>query len=287
MLADHIPTFAYSVHWRARGYHEGYHRGTQGGLGMEFRSNVPLVDYPDARRVDLRQTLRDPMEQVHVRIYNQKSPVPVFAACDLSGSMGFAGNRSKLVLAADITSSIACSAHENNDAFGFVGFDDAVRENWLSLPSRHLDEGLSLVAKLRECRPAASGAEGLLDLGRHLGTQRALVFLISDFHLPLDLLEQALNTLSQHQVVPVVLWDPQEYEALPRFGLGTIVDPETGMQRTLLFRGELRDRFRQAFLERRKRLASLFLQYEMPPCFIEAEFDAQVFSDYFHQFSAI
>ena len=56
----------------------GLHRGAQGGLGMEFRGNVPLTDYPDARRIDLPQTLRDPMDQLHVRVFNQKNPTPVF-----------------------------------------------------------------------------------------------------------------------------------------------------------------------------------------------------------------
>ena len=279
-------TFAYHIHWRARGYHDGYHRGTQGGLGMEFRGNVPLADYPDARRVDLRQTLRDPMEQVHVRIYNQKSPVPVYAACDLSGSMGYAGKRSKLRLASEIAACIGHSAWENSDAYGFIGFDDVVREDWLSPPSRQLDQGLALADRLSQHQPGMRGSAGMLNLTHHLSAQRALVFLISDFHLPLDLLEQALNTLSQHQVVPVVLWDTQEYAALPRFGLSTIVDPETGTRRTLLFRGELRERFRRAFAERRERLTSLLLQYEMPPCFIEDAFEPQMLSDYFHQFSA-
>lgn len=286
MSPPDVQTFSYQINWRSRSFHSGQHRGVQGGLGMEFRGNVPLTEYPDARRIDLRETLRDPGEQVHVRIFNQKNPTPIFAVCDLSGSMQFTGRRNKLALAAEIAASVACSAHQNGDRFGFIGFDDSVREDWLLLPSHRRDEALALTSRLMDYRLANAGPDGLLDVSRYLGTSRALVFLISDFHMPPEQLEQAINTLSRHHVIPLVLWDAQEYRQLPRLGLSTIIDPETGTQRTLLFRRELRERFELAFAERRAMLEALFLRYEIPPCFIDDAFDAEALTEYFHQFSA-
>jgi uncharacterized protein (DUF58 family) len=286
MSPPDVQTFSYQINWRSRSFHAGQHRGAQGGLGMEFRGNVPLTDYPDARRIDLRETLRDPGEQVHVRIFNQKNPTPIFAVCDLSGSMQFTGRRNKLALAAEIAASVACSANQNGDRFGFIGFDDSVREDWLVPPSHRMDEALDLTSRLMNYRPAETGAEGLADVSRYLGISRALVFLISDFHMPPEQLEQAINTLSRHHVIPLVLWDAQEYRQLPRLGLSTIIDPETGTQRTLLFRRELRERFELAFAERRAMLEALFLRYEIPPCFIDDAFDAEALTEYFHQFSA-
>lgn len=286
MTEGQIKAFTYQIHWRSRSFHAGQHRGAQGGLGMEFRGNVPLTDYPDARRIDLRETLRDPGEQVHVRIFNQKNPAPIFAVCDLSGSMQFTGRRNKLALAAEIAASVACSAHQNGDRFGFIGFDDSVREDWLVSPSHRMDEALDLASRLMNYRPAETGAEGLPDVSRYLGTSRALVFLISDFHMPPEQLERAINTLSRHHVVPIVLWDAQEYRQLPQLGLSTIIDPETGAQRALLFRRELRERFESAFAKRRAMLEALFLRYEIPPCFIDDAFDAEALTEYFHQLSA-
>ena len=83
MIPDFAKSFTYQVNWRSRSYHAGYHCGNQGGLGVEFRGNVPLLDYPDARRIDINQTIRDPNEQVHVRIFNQKNATPIYAICDL------------------------------------------------------------------------------------------------------------------------------------------------------------------------------------------------------------
>ena len=286
MSPSDVQTFSYQINWRSRSFHAGQHRGAQGGLGMEFRGNVPLTDYPDARRIDLRETLRDPGGQVRVRIFNQKNPTPIFAVLDLSGSMQFTGRRNKLALAAEIAASVACSASQNGDRFGFIGFDDRVREDWLVPPSHRMDEALDLTSRLMDYRPANTGSDGLLDVSRYLGTSRALVFLISDFHMPPEYLEQAINTMSHHHVVPLVIWDAQEYRQLPRLGLSTIIDPETGTQRTLLFRRELRERFESAFAERRAMLEALLLRYEIPPCFIDNAFNAEALTEYFHQFSA-
>ena len=287
MVPDFAKAFTYQINWRSRSYHAGYHRGTQSGLGVEFRGNVPLVDYPDARRIDIRQTIRDPGEQVHVRIFNQKNATPIYAVCDLSGSMRFTGRRNKMALAAEIAASVAYSAYQAGDTFSFVGFDQAVREDWLTPPSYRMHDAFALTHQLMNYLPGQIGAEGLLDISRYLGQARGLVFLISDFHMPLDMLEQALNMLSRHHVVPVVLWDAEEFRKLPNFGFSTIIDPETSAQRTLFFRKELRRRFEEAFAERREKLEELFMRYETPPYFVEDGFDAAAISEYFYQFSAL
>ncbi|HEY3327409.1 MAG TPA: DUF58 domain-containing protein [Novimethylophilus sp.] len=284
MNPAHAQAFTYQVNWRSRSHHAGDHGGLQHGLGMEFHGNAPLVDYPDARRIDIRQTLRDPGEQVYVRLFHQKNATPVYAVCDMSGSMRFGG---KMALAAEIAASVAFSAHQAGDMFGFVGFDETPREEWLVPPSHRLHEALDLAERLKDYRPAAAGSAGLLEIGLYLAQKRSLVFLISDFHMPLEFIEQALNLLSRHHVVPIVLWTAGEYRKLPDFGLNAIVDPETGRRRMLFFRKALKARFEQAFAARRAALEELFMRYETPACFVEDRFDAEAVSEYFQQFSAL
>src|SRR3954470_5019086 len=110
MIAEDIKKFYYSIGWRSRARHPGSHNSNQRGMGMEFRGHTTLLSYPDPRRIDIRQTIRDPLEQVYVRIFNQKSATPVFAITDLSGSMNFGGSHRKIELAARIAESIAMSA---------------------------------------------------------------------------------------------------------------------------------------------------------------------------------
>jgi uncharacterized protein (DUF58 family) len=286
-----IPTFAqsfsYRINRRSQSYHAGDHRGVQGGVGLEFRDNVPLAEYPDARRIAISQSIQDPGEQVYVRVFNQKNPASVYAVCDLSGSMRFAGTLSKTALAAEIAASIAYSASLANDRFAFLGFDKTVRNDWAVPLSRKMHEAFNLIQKLHAYQPPQANAQGLLDVGRYLGKSRGLVFLISDFHLPLPTIEQALNSLSRHQIVPIVLWDSGEYRRLPAFGLGDIVDPETGEQRTLFFRPDLRRKFESLFQARREQLKTLFMRYEMPPFFVEDSFAAAALAKYFYQFSTL
>lgn len=285
MIPAFAQSFTYRINKRSSSYHSGGHRGLHGGVGLEFRGNVPLADYPDARRIAISQTLRDPAEQVYVRVFSQKNPASIYAVCDLSGSMRFNGSCSKMALAAEIAASIANSARQANDRFGLIGFDKTVRNDWMVPLSTKMHDTFALLQKLRQYQPMNRGAEGLLNVSRYLGKSRGLVFLISDFHLPLPMIAQALNTLSRHQIVPIVIWDSGEYRRLPSFGIGTIVDPETGDQRTLFFRPELRRKFASLFQARREELKALFMRYEMPPFFVEDSFAADALSKYFHQFS--
>ncbi|HEU4709728.1 MAG TPA: DUF58 domain-containing protein [Methylophilaceae bacterium] len=282
-----IKEFSYHISWRTRGRHPGRHTSTQRGMGMEFRGHTTLLSYPDPRRIDIRQTIRDPMEQIYVRLFNQKSSTPVFAICDLSGSMNFGSRKRKLRLAAEIVESIAQSAGHNADPFGFLGFDEVVREDWISTASAKAQRGLEMAEKLKDYHPPHIGSDGLVDIYRFLPRERSLVFLISDFHMPMSLLEQSLPMLLRHHIVPVVLWDAEEYRNIPEFGITSVADSETGVRRTLFLRKELRERIIQSFEDRRTAIYEMFMRFDMPPFFVEGEFDADDLTEYFHQFIAV
>lgn len=96
-------TFDYHINWKSRGHHPGQHKSDQRGMGIEFAGHATLIDYPDPRRIDIRQTMRDPMEQIHVRIFNQRSATPVFIANDLSASMNFGLTQTKFKQASGIS----------------------------------------------------------------------------------------------------------------------------------------------------------------------------------------
>lgn len=281
-----IKTFDYHIAWRARSRRPGAHSSTQRGMGMEFRGHTTLLSYPDPRRIDIRQTIRDPLEQVHVRIFNQKSAAPVVMLCDLSGSMAFGRQQRKISIAADILQSIAKSATDNADSFAFIGYDDVAREDWRCAASFRPHQANALADRLRHYQPDGSGSGGLMDAIRHLPRERALVFLVSDFHLPLAELEPALALLLRHHVVPLVLWDEGEYKALPNFGIVTVTDPESGARRTLLLRKAYRERIIQHFAARRQALEALLLRCDMPPLWLEQGYDADVLTDYFYRYMA-
>lgn len=287
MIPVYAKPFIYHIPWKSSSQHLGDHRGAQRGLGFEYRGNASLVDYPDARRVDLRQTLRDPYEQVQVKLYSQDNPTPVYAVCDLSGSMQYQGTQRKLDKAKEIAASIATSAFNAGDVFSFIAYDREVIEDFTLPLSHHLHQSLEVIGQLQLHVNLRVGGEGILDVSQYLSQNRGLVFWISDFHLPLPLIEQALNAMSRHQVVPVVLWDAKEYRRLPKFGFGTMIDPETGMNRTVFFREALREKFQAVFEARRQALEHLFLKFDSTPLFMEAEYSPEAMTHYFEQYMSL
>lgn len=283
---DLIPSFDYHIGWRSRGRQPGRHASTQRGMGMEFRGHTTLLSYPDPRRIDIRQTIRDPLEQIYVRLFNQKSATPVYVICDMSGSMNFGTRKRKLKLAAEIAASVAQSASQHHDPFGFIGFDEIVREDWISTTSFKSQRAIELTESLKSFHPEAINCNGITEVYRYLPRERALVFLISDFHMPTSLLEESLSNLLRHHIVPVVLWDPSEYKNLPEFGITNVADTETGEMRTLFLRKELRANIVNAFEKRREEIYALFMQFDMPPFYVENTFDANLLTEYFYQFVA-
>ena len=146
--------FFYRLRRPALGHFPGSHRSRRGEHGLEYRGHAPLIAAPDARRIDLHASLRDPWEQWFVRVFDERKAVPVYVVADLSGSMGYRGERRKLDVLADFTRALAWSAYRNGDAFAFIGCDDAVRDEWLVPPSRHKGAGLDVSHRLRATRAA-------------------------------------------------------------------------------------------------------------------------------------
>ena len=281
--ADYALPFEYVIGWKSDSIQLGDHLGSQRGIGFDYRGNANLVDYPDPRRMDLRQTIRDPFEQVQVRQFNQDSTTPIYAVCDLSGSMQFRGRERKLDLAIEVAIAIANSASRAGDLFSFIGYNNRVLENYTTPLSRNLHQSTETIRALLDYEEMQVNADGLMDVPNFLGQTRGLVFWISDFHMPLNMMEKVLMALSLHKVVPIVLWDDGEYKRLPKLGFGTMIDLETGRNRTLFFRGEVKAKFMSAFTERRQALETLCWKYDSPALFMSGEYQPDLLTHYFER----
>ncbi len=278
-----LKEFHYKIDWPSKSHLPGHHRSNQSGGGIEFRGNVPLLALPDTRRLDIRSSLSDPFDQWFVRSFRQRSQVPVYLLADLTASMGFAGELRKLDVLADFVESLAYSAHRTGDRFAFVGCDQTLRTDFFLPPTHAVGAGLDMARRLRALLPTGTAAAGLLEASRYIIRQRCLVFLVSDFHFPDELLEKLFASLLRHRVCPIVLWDRAEYERLPRFGLITARDSETGRKRTLLLRPALRERLLISFSARRAKLEAFFQQHNTRPIFLEEGFDAEKITQYFFE----
>jgi len=288
--------FIYRVSWPARGMRPGAHTSRHAGMGQLFSRYASLVDYPDPRRLDLRASVRDPFGMLYTRVYRQRTAISVIVVADLSSSMRF-GDKRQFV--ADLVAAGARSALSSGDAFGFIGIGQGQSEGHSQGHSHRRGQGPGpadslylppsfrqgaaewLLRRLAEPLPVGRTLSDEAAMAGRLPARRSLLFLVSDFHWPAPRLEQMLGLLSRHDVVPVVLWDPHEYDALPRRGLVSLADPETGRRRTLFMRPKLAERWRAAYAERRTLLTRRFHRNGRPPLFAGVRFAATTFTDYF------
>ena len=277
-----IAEIRYRIGAPVLGHFPGHHRSVRGDSGFEFRGHASLLDAPDPRRLDLHASLRDPFGDWRVRVHSQRKAISVVMLADVSASMGFRGRHAKLEVLADFAESLAWSAWRSGDAFGFVGCDSVVRSELLQLPTRARSAGGTVAQRLRAWHPDGRSAQGLLAGLQLLPRQPALVFLVSDFHMPLLLLVEVLAGLARHNLVPVVLWDALEFDLGERRGLAQVIDPESGRQRLVWWRPALRAQWRAWHTQRREALLQLFRRHRLRPLFIEAGFDADAVTRHFH-----
>ena len=271
----------YKIPWRARSNFPGAHPSQQQGGGQHFRHHVPLLQAPDPRRFDVRASLKDPFEQLYVRLYQQTSAIPVYVVADLSASMGFSGSYSKQNTLAELTAALSYSCYRAGDRFGFVG-STINDQRFIHPASMNRAAGSEIAAQIRSHALTDQDSRGLLSAERYLGSRRALVFLVSDFHFPTKEISRVLASLAFHDVIPIILWDEEEYRRLPRYGLARIADPESGKSRLLIMRPRLQARIEALFEARKQTLLRLMSHIGRRPLLLENGFDADEITRYFY-----
>jgi len=279
-IAHSAPDLPYRLPWRSADVRIGSHRGKLEGSGGFFRDFAPLLRSPDPRRLDLRVSARDPFEGLHVRRFEQKAAVAVYALVDVSGSMGFRGHADKMRLAADLCAALAASSRRVGDSFGLIGCDSAIQKDLTFLATRARGSELEMLARLRNFAPCGEGSTGLIDAAALIAGRRKLVFLISDFYMPVAQMEKVFGALAQHDIIPVVLHDSSEIERLPRWGLMSLTDLEFGRRRLVVMRPGLRAAWQRRSGRRRAELVSVASRYGREPFEIQDRIDWDRLSAY-------
>ena len=265
----------YWPRWRPGGHRIGAHRGRDaGGLGT-FRDTVGFLRLPDARRIDIRASLRDPFEGVAVRRFEARSPVETYALIDLSASMRFRGRADRLCLAASLCTALARSSTRIGDGFGLMAADGTFRENLYLPATRHRAAATLAASRIGDARCDGSGVEGLMEAARRLAGRPKLVFLVSDFRWPEATITRVLSALALHDVTPVLLADTAEDDGLPAFGLVELDDLEGAGRRLVFLRPSLRRRWRQREAARIETLCRLCAPFARPPFRLADRFDAE------------
>ena len=255
----------YRIVWRSRVLRQGAHRSTQSGAGGLFRDLATLLEYRDPRRIDLRQSLRDPFGTLHVRRFEEKSQIGVTMLLDVSGSMGFHGASRKMNLAADLAQVFAAGTRRTGDTFALYAADNRVHDELSVPPTRSRAGEAEMVAALRAYVPAHQGAAGLLEAASKIGRKRNLVVVVSDFLLPESQLEALFDALNGHDVVPIRVVDSRESAELPSWGLIELADLETGRRRLVAMRPALKAEWQRRIEARRSFFRTLAARHGREP----------------------
>ena len=234
------------------------------GQGIEFAEVREYQPGDDVRTIDWNVTAR--MGEPFVKQYVEERELTLLLVVDLSGSEQFGTRtRFKAELAAEIGAVIALSAATNNDRTGLLIFTDRVEHS--VPPKKGRRHVLRLIRDVLAFRPQGRGTDlaGALDYAGRVLPHRAIVFVLSDFHIPPEqdaAFDRTLRVVSRrHDVVAVKISDPRELE-LPAAGLLRLRDPESGEVRVVdTGNRDVRQRFRATALAREAAMRRRFRRH--------------------------
>ena len=213
------------------------------GRGMDFEEVREYVPGDEVRAIDWNVTART--GRPFVKKFREERELTIVLLVDLSASGHFGSvAQSKRELAAEVASVLAFAAVRNNDKVGLILFTDEV-EQYVP-PRKGRSHVLRVVREILFFDAQRRGTDVVkaLEYANQVLKRRAVVFLLSDFLVPLRVrsgagaaapsgmtpLRRTLEiTARRHDLVGVVVSDPREAE-LPDVGRVLLEDAETGEQ---------------------------------------------------------
>jgi uncharacterized protein (DUF58 family) len=245
------------VNRRLHGLVQGEHLGLFPGAGSESGESRPYVPGDDVRLIDWNVTART--GELHVRDPVADHEVDLWLLVDISASQHFGTTtREKREVVVGLAAAFGLPATRLANRVGAVVVGGGAvttvppssgRVRFLSL----LHRVVATQAWEGEGRTDLAGALRQLE---RLARRRGVIVVISDF-LCQPGWEAALGRLAvRHDVVAAEVFDPRELE-LPRMGVLTLVDPETGRTRVVdTSPARLRASFAEAAAAQRSAIAA-------------------------------
>lgn len=240
------------------------------GQGMDFEEVREYTPGDDVRSIDWNVTAK--MDRPFIKKFKEERELTIMLLIDLSASGDFGSvSESKREIAAELASVLAFSATKNNDKVGLILFTDEI-EAFIP-PKKGRFHVLRIIREILFFKPRKKGTDIIhaLDYFNRVIKKKSVTFLISDFlqgkdgnlpnldpwleHENRDPLIKSLETTSnRHDLICVLLTDPREL-TLPRMGIITLEDSETGEQIEIdTFNNPVRKHYE---LENRRRIQTL------------------------------
>lgn len=187
----------------------GTHRSPFFGASVDFAEHRGYVAGDDIRRVDWRVYART--DKYYIKEFEADSNANFSVLLDVSKSMAFGQQISKLDYAKTLAACLAYLANAQRDRVGLITFDEGVVQH-VPPSAKHLDVVLHTLDKATATRPGHLVAP-LRKLAEHFG-RRGIVVVISDFYAEPDQVFDAVGPIRfrGNDVVLFHVLDPQEID---------------------------------------------------------------------------
>ncbi len=227
------------------------------GRGMAF-SEVREYQYgDDVRDIDWNVTAR--FHKPFIKVFEEERELTVMLLIDVSGSQDF-GTQKQMQrdMVTEIAATIAFSAIQNNDKIGVIFFSDKI-EKYIP-PKKGRKHILYIIREMLDFQAESKHTDvgQAVEFLTGVSKRRCTAFLLSDFYVRQDFLQQLTIANRKHDVVAIQIYDKRSKE-LPDVGLMKVVDAETGFEQYVdTSSKKLRESYRRYWMSRENQLNEIF-----------------------------
>ena len=241
----------------SRNVFAGQYHSVFKGRGMAFSEVREYQFGDDVRDIDWNVTAR--FHRPYVKVFEEERELTVMLLVDVSGSLDFGTTcRTKRDMVAEIASTLAFSAIQNNDKIGVVFFSDRI-EKYIP-PKKGRRHILCIIREMLSFQPQSKRTNvGMaMEYLTRIMKRRCTTFVLSDFYCREDFQHQAQIANRKHDLVAIQVYDPLA-KRLPDVGLMKIRDAETSHEMVIdTSSKKLRQAHARYWLEREESLNELF-----------------------------
>ena len=227
------------------------------GRGMAF-SEVREYQYgDDVRDIDWNVTAR--FNKPYVKVFEEERELTVMLLIDVSGSLDFGTQKQfKRDMVTEIAATLAFSAIQNNDKIGVIFFSDKI-EKYIP-PKKGRKHILYIIREMLDFHADSRRTDvaQAIEFLTGVSKRRCTAFLLSDFFVRQDFLQQLTMANRKHDVVAIQVYDKSACE-LPDVGLMKVVDSETGYEQYVdTSSKKLRESYKRYWMKRQTELKETF-----------------------------
>lgn len=270
--------FSYSVSWRSKNNRYGNNLSSKIGNDFEYSGSKNFNDHPDLTRLDIKNSITDPYENIFVKTYNLNNPINLIALCDSSSSMSVFKKNNLIIR--DLSKIIATSAIEQGDQFSMLCYNDVITNNHILEPGNNLQYINQWIDRV-ELNSTESSSNAAEDINKYLPEEKSLIFWMSDFHCPLYKIEKILNHLSNHHVIPIFISSEGEIKRLPRYGFRKFIDSELSIEHEIFLRPSIKEKILDDYKNTKDKIFQIFSKKELKEIVVNENINIESIRKYF------